>query len=151
MIGFTLSKNNTCPASYIWWTTHGYPGLNFELLGIEWTWPPKKQNLSLCLSLSRSLSPSLDFQSFGNQTMMFLGDRFTWWSLLVIAGLGNMVELLLGDVWHDLVVTSDVQILVSFWDWAMVANIIMMGFVVHLILWSHASKLCVLTFWIFLL
>jgi hypothetical protein len=87
------------------------------------------------ISLSLSLSPSLDFQSFGNQTMMFLGDRFTWWSLLVIAGLGNMVELLLGDVWHDLVVTSDVQILVSFWDWAMVANIIMMGFVVHLILW----------------
>jgi hypothetical protein len=45
-----------------------------------------------------------------------------------------MVELLLGDVWHDLVVTSDVQILVSFWDLAMVANIIVMGFVVHLIL-----------------
>lgn len=66
---------------------------------------------------SHSLSPSLDFQSFGNQTMMFLGDRFTWGSLLVIAGLGNVVEPpILGDVWHDLMVTSDVQCLVSVWD-----------------------------------
>jgi hypothetical protein len=33
-------------------------------------------------------------------------------TLLVIAGLGNIVELpILGDVWHVLVVTSDVQIL----------------------------------------
>jgi hypothetical protein len=82
---------------------------SLELIGHD----PQKNKISLSLSLS----PSLDFQSFGNQSMMFLGDRFTWGSLLVMAGLGNLVELpILGDVWHDLVVTSDVQILVSFWD-----------------------------------
>jgi hypothetical protein len=146
MIGFTLSNNNTCPASY------GGQHMDIQVeLWTPWNWMDMTPKKTKSLSLSLSLSQSLEFQSFVNQTMMFLGDRFTWWSLLVIAGLGNMVELVLGDVWHDLVVTSDVQILVSFWDWAMIANIIVMGFVVHLILWSHASKLCVLTFWIFLL
>jgi hypothetical protein len=37
MIGFTLSKNNNYPASYGEQHMDKYPGLNFELLGIEWT------------------------------------------------------------------------------------------------------------------
>ncbi len=93
-------------SSFIWWTTHGYPGFNFwtPWNGMDMT-PKKTKTLSLSLSkFGLSISWGSNHDVFRWQVHMV--------TLLVIAGLGNIVELpILGDVWHVLVVTSDVQIL----------------------------------------